>query len=88
MSKNKNKGGVGELEVKYDGRCLKFEVIINTDEPDFALAERLQKAASGPGQRMALVMGGVLEPEDAKTVWDKVLPMMKNAARKHGGFGN
>jgi len=84
----KKKKEIGELEVKFNGRCLKFEVIINTDEPDFAVAERLQRAASGPGLRMALILGGILQPEDAAKVWDTALPMMKNAAKKHGGFGN
>lgn len=75
---------VGELEVRYDGRCLKFEVLINTDEPDFAVADRLRKAAAGLGLKMAVVMGGVLDKEDGKLVWEKLLPLMKKESENQG----
>lgn len=82
--KSEKKKDFGELEVRFGGRCLKFEVLINTDEPDWAVAERLRKAAGGPGLRMAVVMGGALSPVDAKEVWDRVVPLMKDAAKNAG----
>ena len=75
---------IGDAEVKYDGRTLDFKVLVNTDEPIELVLIRIKEAAQGPGLRMTMVAGGELEPDDAKKVWEALLPVMEEQAAKGG----
>lgn len=82
---NRAKGvGIGDTEVKHGGRTLDFKVLVNTDEPIEQVLMRIKTAAQGPNLSMAMVAGGELEPEDAAKVWEALLPMMEEEAKKGG----
>lgn len=75
---------IGESDVRFNGRTIDVRVFVNTDEPIEVVAARIQQAAKGPHKRMAAVTGGVLDSEDAKRVWDTIVPMAADAAKKGG----
>lgn len=75
---------IGETVVKYDGRTHKFEIFVNTDESAEAVLMRIKEAAQGPKLAMVVAMGGELQPEDAKRVWEALIPIMDREAAKGG----
>lgn len=84
MSKVEVKAGGGKLEARFGGRTIKLEVWVNTDEDPHVVADRVAQAAKGPDLRMAVVAGGVLDPEDGAKVWTKMLPLLE---RERGRIG-
>jgi hypothetical protein len=82
---NRAKGiDIGDLEVKHGGRTLDFKVLVNTDEPIEEVLMRIREAAQGPNLKMVMVAGGELEPADAIKVWEALLPVMEEQAKKGG----
>lgn len=75
---------IGQTGVQFNGRTLKVEVIINTDESLENVVSRIIPAAKGPHSRMVIVTGGVVPEDDAKGVWDVVIPIAEDQARKGG----
>lgn len=75
---------IGDPTVRYDGRTIEVKVVVNTDESVETVIARLIPAGKGPGKRMVVISGGVVEPEAAATFWNGVIP---NAVRqaKSGG---
>ena len=43
------------MEIRYDGRTLSFDVLVNTDEDPEAVAWRIRQKAPGPKQVMTMV---------------------------------
>jgi hypothetical protein len=64
------KSNIGDTGIRYGGRTLKFDILINTDEDQRVVAQRLHEAAKGPKKAMTLIMATVVDPDEAKVVWD------------------
>lgn len=60
-------------EIRYGGRTLKVTVLVNTDEDEQAVVERIDGAARGSKDCMSVVMLDVVDPEQAKPVWDQII---------------
>lgn len=59
------------MEIRYGGRTLSFEVMVNTDEDPERVAWRIKKMAPGPKQAMTIVAArkpGPLEITDP--IWE------------------
>lgn len=76
--------GGGKLEARYGSRTIKLEVLVNTDEDLQTVATRVSQAVGGPGRRMAVVQGDVLEPEDGVRTWAKWLPQLQEQLARRG----
>jgi hypothetical protein len=59
-----------DYTIRFDGRTLQFTVLVNTDEEIEIVAERIRRAASGPGIRMAAVGGNEADVDTARPFWD------------------
>lgn len=75
---------VGDASLRYDGRTLKIDILINTNEPIEQVIARIQPAARGPQQCMALLSGGEVDVDTAKETWSNILPMLKRQAKQGG----
>jgi hypothetical protein len=75
---------IGDARLKYGGRTIELKIVINTDETVDEVVSRVAPAAKGPGQRMVLVSGGLVEAESAEAFWSDVLPHVKQQAARGG----
>ncbi len=75
---------IGDASVRYNGRTLKIDVLINTDEPVEDVVARIQSAARGPKQCMALLGGGEVDADTAKKIWADLLPAVTHQAKQGG----
>ncbi len=76
--------GGGKLEARFGSRTIKLEVWINTDEDLQTAANRVSQAAQGPGLRMTVVKGDLLEPDDGIKAWDEMLPILQQQVDRRG----
>lgn len=56
------------MELRYGGRTLVVTAYVNTSEEPETVRQRVQPAARGPKQAMAIVMGGDYDPDAAPLV--------------------
>ena len=75
---------IGDPSLRYDGRTLKIDVLVNTDEPVEVVVARIQTAARGPKQCMALIGGGEVDTDTAKKTWAELLPRLTHQAKQGG----
>ena len=67
-----------DMSAKYDGRVIKVEIYVNTDEEHYALLKRIRRAARGDRLNATLMALSVYEGEEGKKVWDVIQKLIKD----------
>ena len=72
------------MDVRYGGRTLRVEILINTDESESVVAQRVQAAAKGPKACMAVVSVGTCDPDEAAVVWERLIAASRAHVNREG----
>ena len=69
---------LGSTDVRYNGRTVRLDVFINTDDSLEEVAERVKRAAQGPKFNMVIVGAGFVEDKDViGKLWTSVADAVK-----------
>lgn len=73
MSKDNRLSG---MDVRYGGRTIRFEIIVNTDAPEDVLRQRLlqlRRVARGARMDMTIATAGEVPADQARGLWDALI---------------
>lgn len=62
--------GADPNEMRFKGRTLKIEILVNTDDQAVDVAERVNRAARGPRMDMSVVSVGEVPAEAARSAFE------------------
>lgn len=69
--------------MRFKGRTLKIEILVNTDDPVEDVAARISAAARGPRHDMSVVSVGEVSAEVARPVFEMAIEaQMADRVRK------
>lgn len=71
---------ITDMSTKYDGRVVRLDVIINTDEDVQEIVGRIAKAARGQQRNASMVGANIFTGDDGRKVWAAVRGLSVTAA--------
>ena len=79
MSNDKNIGH--DFTLRYDGRVLRLDIFVNTDEDPNEVLMRVQKAARGQQRNAVVAAASIYSGKQGQEVWAGVQGLVKQVAQ-------
>jgi folylpolyglutamate synthase/dihydropteroate synthase len=72
---------IQDMSTKYDGRVVRLEIFVNTNENIHEVTHRVKKASRGQVRNAVIVMGSLYTGENGRKIWKTIQEISVDVAK-------